>query len=83
MMYEDGRFTKHPQFRFFALNTEMRWRALQTGRIYVHQHPSDAQLTVDELRDMVNREGEVFSEYSTMQQVSEAPSSTGSDNGAV
>ena len=61
MMYEDGRFARHPRFRYFALNTEMRWRALQTGHIYVRQHPHDAQLTVEELRDMVGREGEVFS----------------------
>ncbi len=39
----------------------MRWRALQTGRIYVRQHPHDAQLSVEELRDMVGREGEAFS----------------------
>ena len=39
----------------------MRWRALQTGRIYVRQHPQDAQLSVEELRDMVGREGEAFS----------------------
>ncbi len=31
------------------LNTEMRWRALQAGQIYVRQHPGDAQLSVDEL----------------------------------
>ena len=37
MMYHDGRFAKHPRFRFFALNTEMRWRALQAGRVYVRQ----------------------------------------------
>ena len=61
MMYEDGRFAKHPRFRYFALNTEMRWRALQTGRIYVRQHPQDAQLSVEELRDMVGRDGEAFS----------------------
>ena len=61
MMYEDGRFAKHPRFRYFALNTEMRWRALQAGRIYVRQHPHDAQLSVEELRDMVGREGEAFS----------------------
>ncbi len=61
MMFDDSRFAKHPRFRFFALNTEMRWRALQTGRIYVRQHPGDAQLSVDELRDMVGREGESFS----------------------
>jgi hypothetical protein len=35
MMFQDGRFAKHPRFRYFALNTEMRWCALQTGRIYV------------------------------------------------
>ncbi len=53
MMYEDKRFATHPRFRYFALNTEMRWRALQTGRVYVHQHPNDARLSVDELRDIV------------------------------
>ena len=61
LMYDDSRFAKHPRFRFFALNTEMRWRALQAGRIYVRQHPSDAQLSLDDLRDMVGREGEAFS----------------------
>ena len=60
LMYEDGRFTKYPRFRFFALNTEMRLRALQAGRIYIHQHPSDAHLSVDELHDMVERDGEAF-----------------------
>ena len=61
MMYEDGRFARHPRFRYFALNTEMRLRALQAGRIYVHQHPHDAQLSVEELQGMVSREGETFS----------------------
>jgi len=37
LMYGDGRFTKHCRLRYFALNTEMRWRAIQTGRIYVRQ----------------------------------------------
>lgn len=61
VMYKDGRFARHCRFRYFALNTEMRWRALQTGRIYVHQHPHDARLSVEELRDMVGRQGEAFS----------------------
>ena len=52
---------KHPRFRFFALNTDMRWRALQTGRVYIKQHPGDAQLSLDELRDMVGNEGQTFS----------------------
>ena len=61
MMFQDGRFAKHPRFRYFALNTEMQWRALQTGRIYVRQHHQDAQLSVEELRNMVGGDGEAFS----------------------
>ena len=61
LLYHDGRFAKHPRFRYFALNTVMRHRALQTGKIYVRQHPHDAHLTVDDLRDMVGREGEALS----------------------
>ena len=53
-------FAKHPRFRYFALNTEMRWRALQTGRVYINQHPDDARLTLDDPRDMVGHEGEFF-----------------------
>ena len=60
LMYGDGQFAKHPRFRYFALNTVMRWRGLQTGRVYVNQHPRDARLTLDDLRDMVGREGESF-----------------------
>ena len=46
------------RFRYFALNTDMRWRALR----YLHyQHPHDAQLSVEELRGIVIREGEAFS----------------------
>lgn len=61
MMYKDGRFARYPRFRYFALNTEMKWRALQAGNIYVWQHAQHAQLTVQELRDMVGSEGEAFS----------------------
>ena len=61
IMYGGGQFARHPRFRYFALNTTMRWRALQAGRIFVNQHPNDARLSLDELRDMVGREGEAFS----------------------
>ena len=62
VLYRDGRFAKHHQFRYFALNTEMRWRALQAGRIYIRQHPQDARLSVEELREMVGTgEGSSFS----------------------
>ena len=61
MMYHDQRFAKHPHFRYFPLNTIMRHRALQTGRIYVQQNPHDGQLSVDELRDMVEHDSENLS----------------------
>ena len=61
MLYRDGRFSKHPRFRYFALNTEMRWRALQAGRIYIRQHPEDARLSVSDLREMVGTTGTSFS----------------------
>ncbi len=51
--------------------TLLRARALQnsrlghykTGHVCVKQHPGDAQLSLDELRDMVGREGEEFSNH--------------------
>ena len=39
----------------------MRWRALQNGQIYIRQHPDDTQLSVEDLHDMVGRDGEAFS----------------------
>ena len=39
----------------------MRHCILQNGRIYVHHNPHDDHLSVDEVRDMVGREGAVFS----------------------
>ena len=61
VMYDDCSFSKHPRFLFFALHMEMRWCVLQTGRVYMRQHPGDAQLSLDELHDMVGRQGEAFS----------------------
>lgn len=61
MLYHDKRFANHPRFRYFALNTLMRHRALQTGRIYVRQNPHDGHLTIDELREMVGHESNTLS----------------------
>ena len=44
MMYDDNRFAKHPRFCFFALNTEMRWCAVQTGRVYVFSNVCSSDL---------------------------------------
>ena len=48
LMYADGRFTRHPRFRYFALNIDVRWRSLQAGRISARTHmmPSSFSSTV-------------------------------------
>ncbi len=56
LKYDDGRFARHPRFRFFALNTEMR------SSIYIQQHPGDAQLTTW----LEGKERLFPTEYSTM-----------------
>ena len=52
MRYKDGRFAQHPRFRYFALNTLMRWRALETSRVFIKQNPEEAKLPVEELQEM-------------------------------
>ena len=61
MLYCDQCLAKHHRFRYFALNTQMRHRALQTGRIYVRQNPHDGHLSVDELKEMVGQDNDTFS----------------------
>ena len=61
LLLYDYWFARHPRFRYFVLNTKMLWCALQAGQIYIRQHPHDARLSVEELHDMVGREGEAFS----------------------
>lgn len=77
---DDKRFAVHPRFRYFALNTEMRWRALQADRVYVNQHPNDARLSVDELRDMKVKLSPIVS--CTMPPIFAEPGNTGPVNGA-
>lgn len=50
MIYGDGCFARHACFWSFALNTEMRWYAIQTGRL-------------DVLHDMIGREGSSFTNH--------------------
>jgi hypothetical protein len=35
LLYKDGRFARHFCWRYFALNFQMRWQALQEGKVYV------------------------------------------------
>lgn len=50
MLYKDGRFAKHPRFRFFAFNSVMRWRAVSQGSFYVSKNVNLKNKTAEELK---------------------------------
>ncbi|CAG8641197.1 7999_t:CDS:2 [Cetraspora pellucida] len=54
LKYKGGRFARHPQWRYFALNSQMRWKALQEGRIYIKQCQDGIQLSVEEIQELAN-----------------------------
>ena len=47
------RFASHPRFPYWALNMKLRHQLITQSSVYLHHHPADANLTVEELRDMV------------------------------
>ena len=51
--YKDGRFVQHTRWRYFTLNSLMRWRALQKRRVYVKQNLNDEQLDVADIQEMI------------------------------
>jgi hypothetical protein len=53
LRYKDGRFGRHTCWRYFALNSQMRWRALQEGKIYVKQNLSDGEITVNDIQERI------------------------------
>ncbi|RIB17779.1 hypothetical protein C2G38_2186428 [Gigaspora rosea] len=53
LKYKDGRFAQHTRCKYFALNSQMRWRALQEERVYIKQSLNGRQLTVEEVQEMV------------------------------
>ena len=46
------RFASHPRFSYWAFNMIQRRRTLQQSGIFLKQNPSEAHLTIDELREM-------------------------------
>ncbi|PKK63600.1 hypothetical protein RhiirC2_716869 [Rhizophagus irregularis] len=56
LKYKDGRFACHSHWRYFALNSQMRWRVLQEARVYVKQVLDDKQYTVEEIKEMVEKD---------------------------
>ena len=50
----EWRFASHPRFPYWALNMKQRHQLLSQANIYLRQHPTDANMTMEELKDMVN-----------------------------
>ena len=48
------KFASHPQFPYWALNMKQRHQLLSQANIYMHHHPADANVTMEELKTMVN-----------------------------
>lgn len=44
--YRDGRFATDPRFRYFALNSIMRWEAKERSRIFASTRNGDPKMTV-------------------------------------
>ena len=47
------RFACHPRFAYWAFNMIQRHRLLSQGSIFLKQHPREAQLTVEQLKQML------------------------------
>jgi hypothetical protein len=52
--YKDGRFARHTRWRYFALISSMRWRALQEGAVFVKQNINDNQIDVTDIQEMIS-----------------------------
>lgn len=54
MRYNDGRFARHSRFRYWALNTIFRKRAKNASKYYAKSHPTDGDLSVEDIREMID-----------------------------
>ncbi|KAE8744175.1 hypothetical protein FOCC_FOCC009183 [Frankliniella occidentalis] len=61
LRYQDERFAKHPRFRFFALNSMMRWTAISDGNMFVERNPEFSNMTVKDLKDKLGEDPNVMS----------------------
>ena len=48
------RFAQHTRWRYFALNSSMRWRTLQEGAVFVKQNIKDNQIDVTDIQEMIS-----------------------------
>ncbi|XP_034245757.1 uncharacterized protein LOC117647893 [Thrips palmi] len=62
MLYRDGRFAKDPRFRFFILNSLMRWEALSLGNVFVKKNEFFSKMTVAQLKEYLRKKPSVLNE---------------------
>ncbi|KAJ7879868.1 hypothetical protein B0H13DRAFT_1892031 [Mycena leptocephala] len=53
LRFKDGRFARHPRFRYWALNTVMRHDAKKASQWFTTTHKDDKELDVEEIRQML------------------------------
>ncbi|KAK3917798.1 ATP-dependent DNA helicase [Frankliniella fusca] len=51
MSFHDGRFAKDERFRYFMMNTLMRWNCLNAGAMYVRKNPFFSKISVLQLKE--------------------------------
>ncbi|KAK3932312.1 LOW QUALITY PROTEIN: ATP-dependent DNA helicase [Frankliniella fusca] len=51
LLYKDGRFSKDERFRYFIMNSEMRWNSLNIGNVYVKKNSIFSKMTIVQLKD--------------------------------
>ena len=54
MSLEDGRFARHPRFRYYAWNMLQRKRATQTGRVFLKRDEEARNMTAEELQQILD-----------------------------
>jgi len=51
--FHDPRFREDERYLYFAMNTMMRWRALASGRVFLRQHPAEAAMSADQIKELM------------------------------
>ena len=50
MLYQDGRFAKDERFRYFLMNSQMRWNCLNSGNVFIKKNSFFSKLSVMQLK---------------------------------
>ncbi|KAE8747763.1 hypothetical protein FOCC_FOCC005586, partial [Frankliniella occidentalis] len=59
MQYKDESFAKDERFRYFIMNTQMRWNALNLGNLYVKKNEFFSKMTIVQLKEYLSTHKEL------------------------